>query len=135
MKYLVPIDGSELSKKSVKYVADKAAKYEGSEVILLFVIMFEPFLMYAPDTIRAEGKAKAEKVLAELQPMCEGVTVKSLVEEGSSAADVILNVAEQEGVDEIVMGSKGISNLKKFAMGSVSSRVAEHAECTVVLVR
>lgn len=135
MKFLVPIDGSEHSTKAVEYVVNKAAYYEGSQIKLLFVIMFEPFFMDAPNAVRAEGKEKAEAALNAAKEICSGLNVECEIKEGSSAADVIIETAEQDGVDEIVMGSKGISNLKKFMMGSVSTRVAEHAECTVVLVR
>ena len=49
-------------------------------------------------------------------------------------ADVILEEAERLGVDAIVMGSRGLSDLKGLLVGSVSHKVLHLAKCTVVTV-
>ena len=51
------------------------------------------------------------------------------------AGDKIIDIAEGGKYDTIVMGSQGLSNLKRFLLGSVSTRVSQYAPCTVVLVR
>ena len=50
-------------------------------------------------------------------------------------AEEILRVAEEEGVDLIVIGSRGLSGVKAFLLGSVSDKVSHHAKCPVLIVR
>jgi nucleotide-binding universal stress UspA family protein len=50
-------------------------------------------------------------------------------------AEQILELAGSEGVDMIVMGSRGLSDAKAFFLGSVSHQVANHATCTCVTVK
>jgi nucleotide-binding universal stress UspA family protein len=50
-------------------------------------------------------------------------------------AEAILDYAKQHRVDLIVMGHRGMSNLKRFFVGSVADRVVDHAPCMVLIVR
>ena len=50
-------------------------------------------------------------------------------------ANSILEAAEQADADVIVMGRRGLSNLKGFVTGSVSHKVAQRAECAVLTVK
>ena len=60
--------------------------------------------------------------------------VKQTVEEGNPAK-IILSVAESAGVDMIVMGSRGLSDLKGILLGSVSQKVGQLSTCTCVTVK
>lgn len=50
-------------------------------------------------------------------------------------AEVIIDIANQEQADLIVVGSRGLTGIQRFLLGSVSSRVSEHAHCSVMIVR
>jgi nucleotide-binding universal stress UspA family protein len=50
-------------------------------------------------------------------------------------ADALLDVAEQEGADMIVVGNKGMTGAKRFLLGSVPDKVSHHARCSVLIVR
>ena len=50
-------------------------------------------------------------------------------------AEAILEVASAQSADLIVVGSRGLSGLQRFLLGSVSAKVSEHASCTVMIVR
>jgi nucleotide-binding universal stress UspA family protein len=50
-------------------------------------------------------------------------------------ADKILEMAGSEDVDTIVMGSRGLSDARALFLGSVSHKVANHAQCTCVTVK
>ena len=56
------------------------------------------------------------------------------VREGQPA-EVIIDVANQEQADLIVVGSRGLTGIQRYLMGSVSSKVSEHAPCSVMVVR
>ena len=51
------------------------------------------------------------------------------------AADAIIDVAEEQGADLIVVGNKGLSGARRFLLGSVPNRVSHHAPCSVLIVR
>jgi nucleotide-binding universal stress UspA family protein len=64
----------------------------------------------------------------------KGVHVKFLMEVGSPAEEIV-NVAKNEKVDLIIMGSRQLKKTEKLmALGSVARRVSELAECPVMIV-
>ncbi len=54
---------------------------------------------------------------------------------GGSPAKQILAYAEEQGMDTIIMGSRGLSDLKGLLMGSVSHKVSHLTRCTCIVVR
>ena len=95
------------------------------------------------ETIRSSAKAEAidlrevaEGVLAraarELE--AEGVEVETHAREGDPA-DVIIQVAEELGAELIVVGSRGLTGLERFMLGSVSSKLSHHAPISLMVVR
>jgi nucleotide-binding universal stress UspA family protein len=50
-------------------------------------------------------------------------------------ADEILKAAKRTRADLVVLGSRGLTGLRKFLLGSVSQTVARHAPCSVLVVR
>jgi nucleotide-binding universal stress UspA family protein len=71
----------------------------------------------------------AAKVLQEA-----GVNVDTHAREGDPA-DAILDVAEEQGADLIVVGNKGMTGAKRFLLGSVPNKVSHHAPCSVMIIR
>jgi nucleotide-binding universal stress UspA family protein len=63
-----------------------------------------------------------------------GVDVETHAREGDPA-DAILDVAEEEGADLIVVGNKGMTGAKRFLLGSVPNKVSHHAPCSVMIIR
>jgi len=61
-------------------------------------------------------------------------TVQTLIEDGD-AAERIIDIAERKGVDAIILGSRGLGTLKGLLLGSVSTKVAQHAHCTCITVK
>ena len=51
------------------------------------------------------------------------------------AADAILDIAEDQGCDLIVVGNKGMTGAKRFLLGSVPNKISHHAPCSVLIVR
>jgi nucleotide-binding universal stress UspA family protein len=141
MKILVAVDGSGFSNLAVAQAADIAVA-QGAEILLLTVSSVINMGSYAavaymPDsTWEVPTKAQAEEILEEaanaLRP--RGIAVRTLHKLGG-ISDTILEVAEHEGVDLIVVGSHGRTGLTRFLLGSVSSQVASHALCSVLVAK
>ena len=55
--------------------------------------------------------------------------------EGGDPADAILECIKAEDIDCVIMGSRGLSNLKELFLGSVSHKVANRAPCTCITVK
>lgn len=50
-------------------------------------------------------------------------------------AETLVTYARREKIDLLVLGQRGLSNIQRFFLGSVSDRVVHHAPCTVMIVR
>jgi nucleotide-binding universal stress UspA family protein len=144
-KILLPTDGSNHSFKAAKYVAE-LAKICSSEVTLLHVLKTsvadDPIEVEA-DTwispiedekkIKERGKKVVEKTKEIFTESKIPVETKYFIYGHPSKA--ILETAEKENFDLIVMGSHGLEGIKRFALGSVADRVARYSSCPVFIVR
>ena len=50
-------------------------------------------------------------------------------------ADAILDVAEEQEADLIVVGNKGMTGARRFLLGSVPNKISHHAPCSVLIIR
>jgi len=64
----------------------------------------------------------------------QGLTIERYAREGDPA-DAILDVAEEQNADLIVVGNKGMTGAKRFLLGSVPNKVSHHAPCSVMIIR
>jgi nucleotide-binding universal stress UspA family protein len=140
---VVGTDGSDTAGKAVAQAAELAASVGST---LLIVSAFEPVggqrlrdeASQAPDDVRWMVNPR-EDVDATLQSATElaeekGVAVRTFARQGDPA-DAILDVAEEEHADLIVVGNKGMTGAKRFLLGSVPNKVSHHAPCSVLIVR
>ena len=146
--FLIPTDGSEHAKKAVTFGADLAQKY-GANVILLHV-MKELGSERIPADLRgfAHGEHIAlnkrdilESVANQIMHSAEAIAreheapaVETQIEVGDPAA-AILEVAKGRKADLIVMGSRGLGDLRGLLLGSVSHKVGHLADCTCITVK
>ena len=72
---------------------------------------------------------------AEGAALSAGVPVVETFARVGDAADAILDVAEEQGCDLIVVGHKGMTGATRFLLGSVPNKVSHHAPCSVLIVR
>lgn len=147
-KILVPIDGSEHSGKVLNYALDLAEKYS-AEVMLFSVAqtyvttgpMFVTHPMSPLETpgvyiseIETAHKKVLENAFKKAKKIKPNLKVSKMLANGR-ASDEIVKIAKEENFDLIVMGSRGLGGIKEFFLGSVSDRVADHAECPVLIVK
>ena len=72
---------------------------------------------------------------ARLDAQAAGVARVETFARLGDAADAILDVAEEQGSDLIVVGNKGMTGATRFLLGSVPNKVSHHAPCSVLIVR
>ena len=132
-RIVLAIDGSAASKRALQFLLRTMrppAKASGQEPPIVAVTHAMPFLNY-PELRRA-GQAMVEECSAKL--LQAGYRVEQVPTIGNPA-DEILKVAETHEADLIVTGAKGLGAVERFLLGSVSSRVAQHASCSALVVR
>ncbi len=136
-KILVPTDGSEFAKKAQKH-ALFLAEVSGAEIFAISVTEnnFVNGLPLDDEVYQLNQilKERSEENLEEFDKLNENnLKVTHVVREGSPAK-VILEVAKEEDIDLIVMGSSGKSGFDRFIMGSVADKVVNSAKCAVLVV-
>lgn len=145
-KILVPIDFSPNSVNALHVAAEIAAK-SGAKLEMLHVnvaaVYSVPFSEYAPvssymteDEQYDESAAKGlEKLKMELvaDPAFANLEFSSRIEEGYLHSS-IRNVAKEDDVDLVVMGTKGASGMGEFLLGSNTEKVIRTAPCPVLAV-
>src|SRR5215467_4937825 len=129
---VLAIDGSAPSKKAVQFMLRSMRPREDAdqEPITVTVTHVMPFLKY-PE-LRETAKVMVEECADKLTRA--GYLVDQLPKLGNPA-DEILNIAQERKADLIVTGAKGLGAIGRFLLGSVSTRVVQHATCSVLVVR
>lgn len=137
-KILVPVDGSDSSKKGLEMAIAIAAASKATLTVLEIIEEFGPLPGYYESAPPGKDRVKwiSEQRFEKVHPILEKTDVKwdRRVEEGY-AADTICDIAAKEKYDLIVIGSRGLSAIGRFLVGSVSDRVVHHAPCSVTVVR
>jgi nucleotide-binding universal stress UspA family protein len=137
-KILVPIDGSEGSKKALEMAIALAKAANASLTALEVIEDFGPLPGYYEAAPQGKDRVKwvSEQRFEKVHPILDesGVSWERQVVEGY-AADEIVRIAEEGNYSMIVIGSRGLSAMGRFLVGSVSDRVVNHAPCSVTVVR
>ncbi len=136
---VVATDGSENSQRAISYGVE-IAKLSGATVHALYVVDTTSFssipmdagweVMY--ETLRKEG----EKAISEVKKHGEvsGVEVREVLLEGHPSNEII-DFAENNNADLIVVGTLGKTGLDRFLMGSVAEKVVRGSKVPVLVVR
>jgi nucleotide-binding universal stress UspA family protein len=141
---LVGTDGSQTARTAVSQAIELAGTVSARLVI---VSAFEPVAARRLQAESAELPSDAqwmvgprEDVLALLEEAAAearsaGLSdVETFARQGD-AADAIIDVAEEQSCDLIVVGNRGMTGARRFLLGSVPNRVSHHAPCSVLIVR
>lgn len=143
-KILLCSDGSDTALRAAEAAA-ALAKRLGVELTVLHVAQAPAML---PSSLTMLPASTSPMIIAELLEVDhESARVPTVavleeagvgfnfVETSGDVADAILHCAKEGGFDLIVLGSRGLGAVKSFFLGSVSSRVTQHAPCAVLIVK
>ena len=144
-KILVPVDGSEGSSQALEHCLRILENEKPEKVVLFHAVSYPVKLESCSGKVRSAMK----KVKEDLEEY--GVEIlknaKSKMTEKNTDVSVetkliwedpkyaIVMEADEGQYDLLIMGSRGLSGIKSFFVGSVSSYVAQHVKCTIILVK
>ena len=145
---LVAIDGSEISMKAAVYAIDIVKKNK-SQLTALTVLDISTPRRISSSFITAptyglkeleEKRKEAQQWLDKFEKLAakeNNVKLKSEIIEDpiSRVGSAIVDYAERENVDLIVIGSRGRTGFKKMLLGSTASGVITYATCPVLVVK
>ncbi len=140
---VVGTDGSDTATQAVRQAVD-LARTLGAKIEL--VSAYEPV---PAQRLREERRDAPEDVQWAINPREDvDITLQSAAKVARAAgvpvdvyprqgdpADAILDVAEEQEADLIVVGNKGMTGAKRFLLGSVPNKVSHHAPCSVLIIR
>jgi nucleotide-binding universal stress UspA family protein len=137
---VVGTDGSDTARQAVIQAAE-LARATGAKLIIVSAFTPVAARVAAGDSPEAAdwnvgGDLLVEGVLRDAtgHTAASGISVETRAVRGDPA-DAIIDVAEQEGADLIVVGNKGMTGARRFLLGSVPNKVSHHAPCSVLIVR
>jgi nucleotide-binding universal stress UspA family protein len=137
-RILIPIDGSQQADKALDS-AIHLSKALANEVHLSILHVNPRLTLNVPAigmdlevALEEEGKDIIESAKAKLDQ--EGLAYAAITT-GGDPATVICQMAQDEDIDLIVMGSRGVRLITEMLLGSVSHAVVQHAHCPVLLAK
>jgi len=150
-KILIPLDGSEPSKNALTHAIGIAEKFHSQLTLLAVVprVMIPVFpdegfgaapVTAAKDMARYQDRMKEiyENVLAEAKAKLSSehpnLKVETMLREGRPSATIV-DLAENDGVDLIVMGSRGIGGITGWILGSTSHQVVDSCTKPILIVK
>lgn len=142
---LVAIDGSPQSDKAAEEavrLASVSGRRFRSKVFAVLVLpnmksaSFTDFLPSKPPTELPDWQQKRDRLFYVVEKVAAeaDVLLESMVVYGDPAEELI-TLADEKECDVIVIGSSGKGRMKRTLLGSVSTKVALHAQCSVYIVR
>lgn len=144
-KILVAIDGSPMSDKAAEEAVRMAAGNPGQLRSCIYAMLvlpnaprstFTDFVPAPPITASKEWEELRQRIFYVIEKNAAeaGIPLEVAVAYGDPA-DELINFAEKEEIDVIIIGSTGKGFLRRKVLGSVSHRVVTNARCSVYVVR
>jgi nucleotide-binding universal stress UspA family protein len=150
-KILITVDGSEESMNAADYAIAMAKKEDNDAQLIALHVLFSQtgyaystnmFGLVTPSSINEllqDAKHEAQQWFDKIkEKMYENGDVQlktEVVVSPTSVVGAIVDYAERENVDLIVIGSRGRSGFKKLLLGSTASGVITYATCPVLVVK
>ncbi len=136
---VIATDGSENTRRAISYGIEMA-KLSGATVHALHIVNTQSTISESwtagKEEIYKIMRGDGEKVVSKVKEIGEnsGVEIRGVLLDGNPS-DEIINFAENNNMDLIVMGTLGKTGLEKFLMGSVAEKVVRGSKVPVMVVR
>lgn len=141
-KILVAVDGSPFAERALRSAVDLAKKYSARLVVVhvvlrrFYAVTPSEAGVLATTVFAKEMEAEGREILRKVEEYLKGERVgyECKLLEGVPA-DEIVKAAEAEKVDLIVVGSRGLTEVRAFLLGSVSDKISHHAKCPILIMK
>lgn len=140
-KILLPVDGSGTCQKTYdmsKEMADKfnaeIVLFNAQEISATFVMSDTPIMVKNTEYDPEEIAKKIVDNAASYYNTAPELKVSTAVAIGDPASEII-NYADENDIDLIIMCTHGMSAVKRFLLGSITNKVVHHANVPVIVVR
>jgi nucleotide-binding universal stress UspA family protein len=135
-KIVYPTDGSETANRALKTAAELAEALKADCLVLTVAQLDHGWIPSGMESqMERELEKEAKRIAVEAVQKLEQAGVSAAIEiTAGNPSEQIVNVAEREKADFIVMGTHGHAGLARVLIGSVADRVMRKAGCPVVLV-
>ncbi len=144
MRVLIPVDGSAYSNRALEVAVDFAKTHQAD----LYVISVVPSIGGMEDhEISPHRRDRHEEILQQradeaiktarelLRDKEVSVRLSQTLSTSVSIPDAVIDFAEAENIDLIVLGSRGLSTSSRFKVGSIANQVVKYSPCSVYLVK
>ena len=144
-RVVVAVDGSEASRQVIDYAVHYANREKDAEMLFLHVV--GTVMERGRQFVEASGIAEAPLIGEEVKAGVENFVREQIARSGRTVPlmsvsvvsgvpyNEIVRFAEEKDADIIMIGHRGMSNLARFFLGSVASKVVAHAPCSVYVHR
>lgn len=139
-KILLAVDGSRNAYRAAEFAVQLVKSIPGSACTVITVV---PFTTEEAAYLGASGVQYAVAVTERVTPVMDeieqlfqraGLNPEKMVLQGDAAAGIV-DFAREGGYNLIVLGSRGLGNIKGMLLGSVSHKVMQLARCPVTVVK
>jgi nucleotide-binding universal stress UspA family protein len=138
---MIATDGSELVRKAIE-TGIEIAKISGAKLYAVYVIPYGGLLVPYPSDIRWEkstleyfkNEGREATAYVENSAKAENIEVENVILEGTPANEIV-EFAEKNDIDLIVMGTLGKTGVQRFLLGSVAENVVRHSKKAVLVVK
>jgi nucleotide-binding universal stress UspA family protein len=140
-KILCPTDFSEPSYEGLKWGVEIASHF-GAELCMVHVVLAVPplppdpnFAFEVPEyerALHADAERKLRAVITQRIP--NGVSARAIIGHGDAGSEIV-RIAEELGVDLIVIATHGLTGWRHLVFGSVAEKVVRLANCAVLTIR
>ncbi len=134
-KILVGVDGSEYSDKAFDYAVSMIQNHKQQLLIVHIIENFGNIGYSNFNQLKQDSQTILQKYRTNAERKGLKSSIKIIEDQGNSPAEKILDIAETEKADIIIVGTKGRKPLEQFLLGSTSYKVAHYSKCTVIIVK
>lgn len=137
MKIAVAIDGSENALRAAKHAITIVRYLPDAQLEVIYVSDYnkakdERLLSQSPESLTLKREQKMHPILELAKDV--GVKTKTTMLKGNPSQEIIKYV-NSEGIDQLVIGSRGLNTFQEMIIGSVSHKVMKHVNCPITIVK
>ena len=142
MKLVIGLDGHSSGEKALEFAKNLAAKADGCELIVVYVIEWSPFSFQTPEENAERHKRREEEISTANERVVEpavadlkaaGLNARAVVRHGD-VADTIDDVAHSEGASQIIVARSRAGGLTSRIFGSSTANLVMNARVPVTVV-